>query len=147
VARGTDRTSHGDGDSRAIALGNCGIPSNGTFKEPVFQAIPSILGAALALWAAVRVYRVKRTAAEGEEIFADSKARLATAIHEAEHEIESAVLLRALEVFGDSERALKWMRENNPALAGDTPIHAIQTDQERREVLDTLGRIEYGVIS
>jgi antitoxin Xre/MbcA/ParS-like protein len=57
------------------------------------------------------------------------------------------VLLRALEVFGDSDRALKWMRENNPALAGDTPIWVIQTEQGRREVLGILGRIEYGVIS
>jgi len=63
------------------------------------------------------------------------------------HEIESAVLLRALEVFGDSERALKWMREANPALNNDTPLHAIQTDEGRKEVLDILGRIEYGVIS
>jgi uncharacterized protein (DUF2384 family) len=39
------------------------------------------------------------------------------------------------------------MRENNPALAGDTPIHAVQTGEGRREVLDILGRIEYGVIS
>ena len=26
------------------------------------------------------------------------------------------------------EQALKWMREHNPALAGDAPIHAIQED-------------------
>ena len=62
------------------------------------------------------------------------------------HEIESTVLLRALEVFGDSLRALKWMREVNPAL-NDTPLHAIQSDEGRREVLNILGRIEYGVIS
>jgi uncharacterized protein (DUF2384 family) len=72
---------------------------------------------------------MKRTADRAEETFADSKAR-----DEAEHEIESAVLPRALEVFGESDRALKWMRENNPALAGDTPIHAVQTDEGRREV-------------
>ena len=63
------------------------------------------------------------------------------------HEIESTVLLRALEVFGDSQRALKWMREVNPALKNDTHLHAIQTDEGRREVLNILGRIEYGVIS
>lgn len=64
-----------------------------------------------------------------------------------DQEVESAVLLRALEVFGDSGRTLKWMRETNPALNGDTPIHAIQSEQGREEVLNILGRIEYGVIS
>ncbi|MEP6540032.1 MAG: MbcA/ParS/Xre antitoxin family protein [Bryobacteraceae bacterium] len=63
------------------------------------------------------------------------------------HAAESTVLLRALEVFGDSERALKWMREANPALKNHTPLHAIQTDDGRKEVLNILGRIEYGVIS
>lgn len=63
------------------------------------------------------------------------------------HEEESAVLLRALEVFGDSERALQWMRENNPALKNEPPIHVLHTEEGRREVLNILGRIEHGVIS
>jgi uncharacterized protein (DUF2384 family) len=66
---------------------------------------------------------------------------------EGAHEIESTVLLRALEVFGDSERALMWLREANPAVNNDTPLHAIQTDDGRKEVLNILGRIEFGVNS
>jgi hypothetical protein len=62
-------------------------------------------------------------------------------------ENQSSILLRALEVFGDSERALAWMREQNPALNNETPLHAIQTEEGRADVLNILGRIEHGVIS
>ncbi len=62
-------------------------------------------------------------------------------------ESESEVLLKALEVFGDSQRAIQWMREKNPALGDETPIRAIQTETGRDEVLRILGRIEHGVIS
>lgn len=61
--------------------------------------------------------------------------------------VKSAVLVRAREVFGESERALQWMRESNPALNGETPIRAIRTEDGQREVLDILGRIQHGVIS
>jgi putative toxin-antitoxin system antitoxin component (TIGR02293 family) len=50
-------------------------------------------------------------------------------------------------VFGDSERALKWLSEANPALDNQAPIHALQSDAGRNEVLNILGRIEHGVIS
>ncbi|MCU1237655.1 MAG: hypothetical protein JWP63_5622 [Candidatus Solibacter sp.] len=63
------------------------------------------------------------------------------------HETETAILLRALEVFGDSDRALEWMRESNPALKKESPIRAIQTEAGRQEVLDILVRIRHGVIS
>jgi putative toxin-antitoxin system antitoxin component (TIGR02293 family) len=63
------------------------------------------------------------------------------------HETESAVLMRALEVFGDSERALQWMWESNPALKNESPIRAVQTETGRHEVLNILGRIQHGVIS
>jgi uncharacterized protein (DUF2384 family) len=62
-------------------------------------------------------------------------------------EDQSPVLLRALEVFGDSDRALAWMREQNPALNNETPLHAIQCEEGRVGVLNILGRIEHGVIS
>jgi hypothetical protein len=116
-------------------------------KEPLVLVVPSVAGAALAVWAAVEVYRSRRFA--GEVVPRDgTKGAVSVArMHEGAHEIESTVLLRALEVFGDSERALKWMREANPALNSDTPLHAIQTDEGRRQVLNILGRIEYGVIS
>ena len=60
---------------------------------------------------------------------------------------ESEILVRALEVFGDSERALGWLRESNPALNGATPLRSIHTRAGREEVRNILGRIEHGVIS
>lgn len=56
-------------------------------------------------------------------------------------------LVRALEVFGDSESAQRWMQQPNPALANRTPLRALQSEDGRVEVLNILGRIEYGVIS
>src|SRR5271165_5619806 len=64
-----------------------------------------------------------------------------------DQENQSSILLRALEVFGDSQRALAWMREENPALNNETPLHALQTEEGRVGVLNILGRIEHGVIS
>ncbi|HXA51396.1 MAG TPA: MbcA/ParS/Xre antitoxin family protein [Candidatus Acidoferrum sp.] len=58
-----------------------------------------------------------------------------------------AIVSRALEVFGDGARALEWLLETNSALNGDTPMNVIRTEAGRREVLNILGRIEYGVIS
>jgi len=60
---------------------------------------------------------------------------------------QSSILLRVLEVFGESERALAWMRAQNPALNNETPLHAIQTEEGRLCVLHIIGRIEHGVIS
>jgi len=63
------------------------------------------------------------------------------------HQCESETLIRALEVFGSSDRAIQWMREENPALGNQPPIRAIQTEAGRKAVEDVLGRIEHGVIS
>jgi putative toxin-antitoxin system antitoxin component (TIGR02293 family) len=120
-----------------------------------------VLGAVVALFAAWVAYRSSGTDVEHialarqnllrraleENLRATAAAKLAIERSRGSQEDESSVLLRALEVFGDSQRALKWMRESNPALKDDTPLHAIQTDEGRREVLNILGRIEYGVIS
>jgi uncharacterized protein (DUF2384 family) len=62
-------------------------------------------------------------------------------------ETESETLLRALEVFGSSDRATEWMRVENPALGNQPPIRVIQTEAGRKAVRDVLGRIEHGVIS
>ena len=63
------------------------------------------------------------------------------------HEAEILLIMRALEVFGDSETAGRWMREPNPALANKTPLTVIQTPEGLGEVRNILGRIEHGVIS
>lgn len=70
-----------------------------------------------------------------------------TILSAAGHQIESETLIRALEVFGSSDRAIEWMREENPALGNQPPIRVIQTEAGRKAVRDVLGRIEHGVIS
>ncbi len=60
---------------------------------------------------------------------------------------ETLVLERAIEVFGDRNRANEWMHEPNPALGNEAPLTSIATEDGCRAVIDILGRIEHGVIS
>jgi putative toxin-antitoxin system antitoxin component (TIGR02293 family) len=53
----------------------------------------------------------------------------------------------ATETFGSLEKAKIWMREENQALRGQTPISLLKTDQGARLVEQILGRIAYGVYS
>jgi putative toxin-antitoxin system antitoxin component (TIGR02293 family) len=57
------------------------------------------------------------------------------------------VLTRAIEVFGNSEKATRWMERPNRALGQKTPIEMLGTEEGRKEVEELLGRIEYGVYS
>jgi hypothetical protein len=106
--------------------------------------LSSITGAVLSFAATGLAYRSSRIAARVEGWRAPETsdwARLRA------HETESFILIRALEVFGDSDRAIQWLAESNPALQNEPPIRVIQTDDGRREVLNILGRIQHGVIS
>jgi putative toxin-antitoxin system antitoxin component (TIGR02293 family) len=67
---------------------------------------------------------------------------------------ESAKLLRfarvaerAEEVFEDTQSALSWLKAENPALGGVTPLSLLDTDIGADTALDTLGRIEHGVFA
>jgi putative toxin-antitoxin system antitoxin component (TIGR02293 family) len=100
----------------------------------------------------MRLPKQKHTRTAGSKTPAPSSAIAAADRPEAwephrAHEAESLVLIRALEVFGDGERALQWLREANPALKNETPIRVIQTAEGQREVINILGRIQHGVIS
>ena len=54
-------------------------------------------------------------------------------------------MARAERVLGDRENALSWLDEGIPALGGATPLSRLSTETGYREVMDVLGRIEYGV--
>ena len=110
----------------------------GDHRSDAFNVFLLSIPGAFTLIAAVLVYRSPKT---GLESSATPEGLISG------HEEESAILMRALEVFGESERALEWMRESNPALQNQTPIRAIQTGTGRREVEQILGRIQHGVIS
>ncbi len=55
------------------------------------------------------------------------------------------VIERADETFEDIDAARDWLKSNNAALTGATPLSLLDTDIGAECVLDTLGRIEHGV--
>ena len=55
------------------------------------------------------------------------------------------VVERATEVFEDLDASLDWLKSENAALSGVTPLSLLDTDIGAETVLDTLGRIEHGV--
>jgi uncharacterized protein (DUF2384 family) len=66
-----------------------------------------------------------------------------------EHPSAEILWARALEVFGDEEKARRWMRTALPILSGGTPEqYSLSQDTEKqRQVLTILGQIEYGIYS
>lgn len=57
------------------------------------------------------------------------------------------LLARAEEVVGDAAGAQTWVTHANRALGGVAPLSLLDTEAGYELVLDTLGRIEYGVYS
>lgn len=57
------------------------------------------------------------------------------------------VVERADQVFENADAALAWLKTDNPALGGVTPLSLMDTDIGADAVLDTLGRIEHGVFA
>ncbi len=63
-----------------------------------------------------------------------------------DHLIQIAkVYARAVNVFEDRDRAVKWLKYPSHALGGVTPISCLDNFSGIELVLDELGRIEYGV--
>jgi len=57
------------------------------------------------------------------------------------------VYATAVEMIGNKEKAVEWLRTPNRALGGGRPLDQLDTDLGAREVEDILGRIAYGVYS
>ncbi|MES2118403.1 MAG: antitoxin Xre/MbcA/ParS toxin-binding domain-containing protein [Pseudomonadota bacterium] len=57
------------------------------------------------------------------------------------------VLWRSQQVFEDAAAAVAWINRPNRALGGVAPLTLLDTEAGYELVLDTLGRIEYGVFS
>lgn len=57
------------------------------------------------------------------------------------------VYASAVEVIGNQEKAVEWLRRPNRALGGERPLDQLDTDPGARTVEDILGRIAYGVYS
>jgi putative toxin-antitoxin system antitoxin component (TIGR02293 family) len=57
------------------------------------------------------------------------------------------VYANAVEMIGDEEKAIEWLRTPNRALGGEKPLDHLDTDVGAQMVEDILGRIAYGVYS
>jgi putative toxin-antitoxin system antitoxin component (TIGR02293 family) len=57
------------------------------------------------------------------------------------------VFADAVEMIGDQDKAVEWLRTPNRALGGERPLDRLDTDLGARMVEDVLGRIAYGVYS
>ena len=55
------------------------------------------------------------------------------------------VVARAEQVLGDRPTALDWLSSPNRALGGEKPIRLLDTDLGGEQVMQVLGRIEFGV--
>lgn len=57
------------------------------------------------------------------------------------------VLARAVQVLEDEDAARAWLNRENRSLGGEVPLALLDTEPGYELVLDTLGQIEYGVVS
>lgn len=57
------------------------------------------------------------------------------------------VLQRTLEVLEDEAAARNWIKRSNRALGGEAPLSLLDTEVGYELVLDTLARIELGIVS
>ncbi len=65
-----------------------------------------------------------------------------------DHPTEEAIRSRALEVFGDSNKAIGWLGDPRLIFDGRSPNEIIEVGEPRsmREVLVILGQIENGIV-
>nr|WP_229264645.1 MbcA/ParS/Xre antitoxin family protein [Duganella sp. 1411] len=47
----------------------------------------------------------------------------------------------------DEPSAQRWITQENRSLGGEAPLSLLDTEAGYELVLDTLGRIEYGIVS
>ncbi|MCL4476564.1 MAG: DUF2384 domain-containing protein [Nitrospirae bacterium] len=57
------------------------------------------------------------------------------------------IVARAQDVFADERAAIEWLNSPQYGLGECIPLDLLKTDAGAQEVVDLLGRIEYGVIS
>jgi putative toxin-antitoxin system antitoxin component (TIGR02293 family) len=67
---------------------------------------------------------------------------------ETERAIRVASIIRLAEqVFGNPEKALRWLRHNSERLGGRTPFSMLQTEAGGREIESILHGIDHGIYS
>ena len=59
----------------------------------------------------------------------------------------ASLLNRSIEVLGEKEKAVRWLKIPRAYFGGKPPLDFADTELGSREVLNLLGRIEFGVFS
>ena len=57
------------------------------------------------------------------------------------------ILSCAMRVLEDEDAARAWVSRPNRSLGGEVPLALLDTEAGYELVMDTLGRIEYGIVS
>jgi putative toxin-antitoxin system antitoxin component (TIGR02293 family) len=57
----------------------------------------------------------------------------------------SRIYAQAVEVFGDSDKAARWLRKPMRQFAGRAPTEMLETETGCRRVETLLGRISHGI--
>ena len=57
------------------------------------------------------------------------------------------VFSRASDIFKDNANTMRWLKSPCHALGNQVPVHLLDTTEGMQLVMNTLGRIEYGVFS
>jgi putative toxin-antitoxin system antitoxin component (TIGR02293 family) len=57
------------------------------------------------------------------------------------------ILTAADDVFGDAEKARRWLRKSNRGLGAHVPLELLATEAGSRLVEQALGRIEHGIMA
>lgn len=58
---------------------------------------------------------------------------------------EITIINTAIRVFGDPDKALRWLSKPKQSLGGATPISMLGTEHGRQGVEDMLVRIDHGM--
>lgn len=94
---------------------------------------------------AIRIVRHKRSSRRGASKSTRSGPRSAVLGKRAERMVR--VTDQACHVLEDLSAALSWLWTRNRALGDKVPASLLATDKGEAEVLEVLGRIEYGIYS
>ena len=57
------------------------------------------------------------------------------------------LLARAIQCFGNRDKALDWLRTPHPAFDGEAPLERAHDPEGYQAVLDEIGRIEHGIFA
>lgn len=160
VKKKTTRRASGDGGSKSQRVGATNIwtlvlPNLGEQEEPDTMEVINRIRSGLpgsTLGKVADAYRLPKTEMynilhltpkTGQRIQAKKLDR-----DKSGHVVQLLkVLIRANDIFKDHDKAMTWIKSPCFALGDQVPMALLDTSEGIELVLDTLGRIEYGVFA